>query len=135
MRRKSLRLRYSPRALQRRPSNVGFLFFCETVINKLRRKGLGFFKFNTLHSTDLPRVFLCQLLRDRPLSSWCRWPRSIIYLDQRKRQGCGASNKARGCNRCNASWCACCFVHHGWYSLFIYTAGITGEFMLQASNT
>ena len=67
------------------------------------------------------------------MSSWCRWPRSIIYLDQRKRQGCGASNKARGCNnRCNASWCACCFVHHGWYSLFIYTVGITGEFMLQA---
>ena len=97
-----------------------------------RCKGWDF--SNLIHSTLLifPGCFSVSCYGDRPLSSWCRWPRSIIYLDQRKRQGCGASNKARGCNRCNASWCACCFVHHGWYSLFIYTVGITGEFMLQA---
>ena len=98
--------------------------------------GAGFFFLLFLpDSKGILLIFLgcfavsCWRVGDRPLSCWCRWPLSISYLDQRTRQGCGASNKDDAVfyisrpenktrpDRCNASWCACCFVHHEWFSL------------------
>ena len=102
---------------------LGFFFFCETVINKLRRKGLGFFKFNTLHSTDLPRVFLCQLLRGQALELLV--PLATKYNLSRPEKKTRLRRKQQGarlqslqcklvCLLLRPSWMVQSFYIHGW---------------------
>lgn len=85
MRRESFRIRYSPRELQRCPRNGGVflflvVFICETVVNKLRCKGI-IFQISTTKKTNWKIGATCDRPSDGILDRPTVFPPSLRRQD------------------------------------------------------